>query len=326
VNWLRGREANSLQRALEQGSPSHDPEQRELLDLAAELSSIELGEAPDPTFRAETRQRLLAMAEQHHAAAAPTSTTRRPAFLPVQARLRRLSVAVAVVAALVAVVGLLNVASRDALPGDNLYAVKRGSEQVQLALTFDPQERGYAMLHHAETRLDEVTVLVRDPQAAAFASPGLPLAFAASATPTTLLAAGGSDDLADGVSDEVVETLADMDRQTQAGIALLTGTAVDAADQATLDVLPVWAAGQQDLLGGLVEQMTAQEQDRAQDSLALLDRVGDRARSLGESLPCQCLDAEPTDELGPVPCVSCAEPSGTQPTGTQPTSSGAPPS
>ena len=326
MNWLRGREANSLQRALEQGSPSHAPEQRELLDLAAELSSIELGEAPDPTFRAETRQRLLAMAEQHHAAAAPTSTTRRPAFLPVQARLRRLSVAVAVVAALVAVVGLLNVASRDALPGDNLYAVKRGSEQVQLALTFDPQERGYAMLHHAETRLDEVTVLVRDPQAAAFASPGLPLAFAASATPTTLLAAGGSDDLADGVSDEVVETLADMDRQTQAGIALLTGTAVDAADQATLDVLPVWAAGQQDLLGGLVEQMTAQEQDRAQDSLALLDRVGDRARSLGESLPCQCLDAEPTDELGPVPCVSCAEPSGTQPTGTQPTSSGAPPS
>lgn len=326
MSWLRGRSANSFQRALEQTSHSHDPAQRELLDLATELSSIELGEAPDPTFRAETRQRLLAMAEQHHAAVAPTAPARRSAFPPVQARLRRLSVAVAVVAALVAVAGLLNVASRDALPGDNLYAVKRGSEQVQLVLTFDPQERGYAMLHLAETRLDEVSVLVQDPQAAGFAAPGLLLARPAGTNPA-VAAADVSDYAADvsvdaaDVSYEVVETLADMDRRTREGIALLTGTAVDNADQATLDVLPLWAAGQTDLLGGLTDQMTDRERARAEESLALLDEVGERARSLGETLPCECLDAGPTDELGPVPCVSCTPPSGgTEPDPSAPTS------
>ncbi len=51
-------------------------------------------------------------------------------------------------------------ASRDALPGDGLYTVKRVAESAGLALTFDEMSRAHRHLDLASTRLGEVEQLV----------------------------------------------------------------------------------------------------------------------------------------------------------------------
>jgi hypothetical protein len=56
-------------------------------------------------------------------------------------------------------------ASGDALPGDNLYPVKRVAESAGLALTFDETSRARRYLEIAATRLSEVERLARNSQA-----------------------------------------------------------------------------------------------------------------------------------------------------------------
>lgn len=306
MRWFAGRPATRLAAALD-GQRSErrpDPDDRELLALADALSSLRLDGPADPQFRATTRSRLVTLAAERGVGvnrSVPAPAGRRRSgrhHLPASIGWnQRLAAVAAVLAVLVATLGLLVLASRDALPGDALYAVKRGSERAQVALTFDESDRGFVLLRQAERRLAEVTELLQEPAdalALAAGSPGVPLAA--------------------GADSEIIDTLAAMDEQTAAGIALLTGTAVASADETTLGIIPVWAEGQRGLLGDLVPEMTPAEQARAADSLALLDRVGDRARSLGESLPCQCLDtAGPSDDLGPVPCLECG---GTSPSPT----------
>jgi len=324
VRWFAGRSATRLAAALDgqRAERPLDPDDRELLALADALSALRLDAPPDPDFIAATRSRLVALAAERAAGEDPVAGRHAPEA-PVRSRgpaqhrrlvvagwNQRLAAAVAVLAVLVATLGLLVIASRGALPGEALYAVKRGSERAQVGLTFDQSERGFVLLHQAERRLAEVTELLQEPAAglAAAGSPGVPLAAA--------------------TDSEIVDTLAAMDEQTAAGIALVTGSAVASEDEATLGIIPVWAEGQQSLLGDIVQEMSTIEQARAEASLALLERVGDRARSLGESLPCQCLDADgPSDDLGPVPCLDCAgvppsdPPSGTpETTGSTPTS------
>lgn len=306
MRWFAGRSAARLAAALDgqQAERPPDPEDRGLLAVADALSGLRLDAAPDPAFIAATRTRLVALAAERvageePATKRPVSATPAPGRSPVSSHRHRLVVtawsqrlaaAAAVLAVLVATLGLLVIASRDALPGDALYAVKRGSERAQVGLTFDPGERGFVLLHQAEQRLAEVSELLQEPASglAAAGSPGVPLAAATDV--------------------EIVDTLAAMDEQTAAGIALLTGSAVASEDEATLGIIPVWAEGQQSLLNEIVPEMSTTEQARAEDSMALLDRVGERARSLGESLPCQCLEPDgPSDDLGPVPCLACAE-------------------
>ncbi|MGI8527994.1 MAG: DUF5667 domain-containing protein [Geodermatophilaceae bacterium] len=307
-----GRESSRLARALDTpaATKTGDHAVDELVSLTQQLSRIRLDDRPDPAFRAETLQRVIALAEQRAATLERPAKHRRVTSWQLRAPAwgRRVAVAVAVLSVLFATTGLLTLASRQALPGDALYAVKRGAENVQLGLTWDRTERGFAHLHIAEARLDEVTELVAEPVALTAGVPGMPLA-------------AGAD-----TAESVVSTLADMDRQTAAGISLLTAAAVDRSDTATLEILPTWAQGQQNLLGALFEQMSQPAQDRAQASLALLVRVDERARMLGLALPCECLeDFGPADDLGPMPCESCSTVGPGQPGGTPtPTTPGAP--
>ncbi|MBA2390777.1 MAG: hypothetical protein H0V67_11045 [Geodermatophilaceae bacterium] len=322
MRWHRARESTRFARALD----PEDPQQAqrtadsvdELVSLTRRLSRIELDDRPAPAFRAETRQRMLALAEQRETPAGREPAGHRPGprtaasrRLPAPEWGRRFAIPLAVVCVVTATLGLLTLGSRDALPGDTLYAMKRAAEHVQLGLTWDRDERGFALLHFAETRLDEVTELVQAPGALAGGAPGVSLA------------AGAATDEA------VLTTLAEMDQQTAAGISLLTAAAVERSDKATLDILPTWAAGQQRLLGALVDQMTRTEQDRARISLALLDNVDQRARMLGLNLPCDCLEDSPTDNLGPVPCDVCQPGPGREPGGSatpSPTAPGREPS
>ncbi len=61
---------------------------------------------------------------------------------------------------LVALAGAGILASRDALPGDGLYGVKRAAESAGLALTFDERPSARRHLELASTRLGEVEQLV----------------------------------------------------------------------------------------------------------------------------------------------------------------------
>ncbi|MDN3268392.1 DUF5667 domain-containing protein [Streptomyces sp. MA15] len=56
--------------------------------------------------------------------------------------------------------GGVAVASSDALPGDSLYGLKRGIEDVKLTLADDGTERGQVYLDHASTRLSEARRLM----------------------------------------------------------------------------------------------------------------------------------------------------------------------
>ncbi len=310
MTWHGGSESARLARALDSGPGRRgsDPAVDELLDLTDRLSRVDTGVRLDPAFRTRTRQRLITLAELQaagHAPAAPRSplaAALRRSRESIAARQltgiiagRRLAGIAAVLSLVIATAGVLALSAGNALPGDALYAVKRGTEQVRLSLTWDRGARGFVLLHFAETRLDEVGRLIHDPVTEATATPEMPLA--AGKRPLQLISS----------------TLSEMDRQTQSGIALLTAYAVARSDESVLNILPAWADGQRRKLDILVTRMSPAERDRADVSLTLLHRVDNRARMLSADLACDCLDT--TDELGPLPCVQCTPAPGT-PAGT----------
>lgn len=76
-----------------------------------------------------------------------------------QRRRRLARVLTGAAALLIGLAGLGMVLSRNALPGDPLYAVKRATESAQLGLTFGDEAKATAHLRFAATRLDELLAL-----------------------------------------------------------------------------------------------------------------------------------------------------------------------
>jgi hypothetical protein len=85
----------------------------------------------------------------------------QPATPQIRRRRRRLAAVISGVA-LVGVSATVAVASQSALPGDQLYPVKRGLESAHAELTFDRAARGRVLLDSADTRLDEAQQLSRE--------------------------------------------------------------------------------------------------------------------------------------------------------------------
>jgi hypothetical protein len=249
-----------------------------LQQLAADLD-----DAPDPRFRAATRDRLVAMAAVRAPQPARRAGLRRlPAARaddgPPAAWRTRLTAGLAGAAMTVTVLGTLAALSTDARPGDVLYGVKRGTEQTQLTLAGD--DRGLTLLEFARTRLDELAAL-RDPPAT-----------------------------------DVVGLLATMDAQTREGAALLAAQAVAGRDAAPVDGLADWAGRQTADLTALRPGLPAGAAAASHASLELLTDVSGRAAGLRTVLACA---GDPvttaTDELGPVPAGCPDEEPGT---GTRP--------
>jgi uncharacterized protein DUF5667 len=133
-----------------------DPAEREelvvLLRLAADLGSLAPPPA-DPAVRLRIRNRMLAAAARRH-------HVRR--WIPVvlaPRTLRRLAATGAIAAGLT--LGGLTAAgaSGSALPGDPLYAVKIGLENVQLTTTVDSAAHARLELRFADARLAEAQAL-----------------------------------------------------------------------------------------------------------------------------------------------------------------------
>ena len=111
--------------------------------------------APRADYVADLRSRLMAEADT---ALVPTD---RRLVLPQHAP-RRQNRLTAAAAALVIVGGTagMSVAAQGSLPGDALYPVKRGIEQVNETFSFSDAARGEDMLHQANARLGEVDLML----------------------------------------------------------------------------------------------------------------------------------------------------------------------
>lgn len=277
-----------------------DADQR-MLAVVSALRTLEIDAAPDAETRLRQRRRLVAMAavranaDPEHAedrAAARTPTGRwawaqRGTRALGQIAGRRAIAVVATLSVLVAATGVLVLLAQSALPGDALYAFKRGTEEAQLVFTRDGEDTGTRLLTYATNRLTELDGLIAEDD--------------------TSLRATGSGILAAGADDQasrlLIETMGTMDAQTIAGTRSLTDVAVDRADPTLLTFVLDWGFGQGNQLVDLSGRMPAAAQDRAEESVELLAEVVNRLQLLGAEIDAECLNT-PTevDQLGPVPC------------------------
>lgn len=142
--------ADELDRVLKGEDVEASQPVRELAELAALLQGAwQEGPAPDATAR--VRESALAAF-----AAAPTMPIAPPVVPARPGRPRKMVARLALVAALVA--GLPTAAwgaSADALPGELLYPVKRGFEEVRLVLAGDAASEAEVLLGMVDERLGE---------------------------------------------------------------------------------------------------------------------------------------------------------------------------
>ncbi|MEU4352854.1 DUF5667 domain-containing protein [Streptomyces sp. NPDC023838] len=184
ANVSAHRRANAFAQALEEASAAQQPpatpdapvEQTAEADLLT-LATV-LGELPkpelDPQVKVEQRALLVAAMEQMFASGGaadplvPEQRTGRGAHRAVPLRKLRprsrwskgiaaggLSIGVAAGA-----FSGVAAASSDALPGDSLYGLKRGMEDLKLNLADDDADRGRIYLDQASTRLSEARRLM----------------------------------------------------------------------------------------------------------------------------------------------------------------------
>jgi hypothetical protein len=264
---------------------------------------------PDAAFRAATRARLVAMAAVRSPAPEPVTGFRRLFGARVSdaatSRFRaRLTAGLAGAALTVTALASLVALADDAGPGDVLYALKRGTEQTQLAVAGD--SRGQTLLDFAGTRLDELEALVDAPTALPAAAPTGPRG-------QTVLAAGADTAL-------VLETLRTMDEQTTEGTVWLTDRAVVTQDPEPLNQLSQWAAEQHSGLAAVAPLVPDTAAEAATESLGLLTDIAIRAEGLRSAVDCPAGPAVNGDDaLGPVPGLCVTPPPAAITTPTPPT-------
>ncbi|MFF0723814.1 DUF5667 domain-containing protein [Streptomyces sp. NPDC004134] len=177
------RRANAFAQALDEESRAQqaealaaDPEQARLLGLAGQLASVP-GPTLDPEVKTVQRTRLIAAMEAM--LAEDTAESTEAPLIPAPrkrgahraagplSRLRphsRLSRGVAIGGVGVGVAaGAFSAAaavSSDALPGDTLYGLKRGMEDLRRGMADGDTERGRVYLDQASTRLNEARRLM----------------------------------------------------------------------------------------------------------------------------------------------------------------------
>ncbi|WNI17131.1 DUF5667 domain-containing protein [Actinacidiphila sp. ITFR-21] len=224
-----------------------DPEQAAMLALAAELSS-----RPRPVMAAERktvqRAQLIAAMEQAIAEGSFTSTGRVPEQrtdsgragshrlrkLGPGARLsRRLAVGGLTVGVAAGAFGGVAAASTNALPGDHLYGLKRGMEDLKLDMAGGDASRGEVYLDMAATRMQEAR---------------------------RLMDRGRSGQLDDESVGEVRKALSGMHQEASEGHRLLTQAYRDDGSLQPIELLNSFSRSQRqgwsDLRGKLPSQLT----------------------------------------------------------------------
>lgn len=239
------------------------------------------GDEPDEAPAVEAPVVRPGRAGRHSLPSRPGSRSRsRSATRPATTSLRR-RFAIVGAAAMVALVALAtagNFASRNALPGDALYAMKRIAENTGLALTFDDQERAQRHLQLATTRLDEVEQLISVSSPASAADPAL-----------------------------VESAMHEFDASTGEGSRMLLGTD-DASGAAALGDLRAWAVEQAARLSVLRSSLPDPAVAEADTSIALLDRLLGRTEALEARSSCSEVTSSTVDDLGRLPAEGTCSP------------------
>ncbi|MFF5209934.1 DUF5667 domain-containing protein [Streptosporangium sp. NPDC000396] len=112
--------------------------------------------APRPEFRAELRERLVAMPAQEDLPAERTAPVRPRPRVGLFPRLLSLGLVVTMIVA--------GVATYRSMPGDTLYPLKRAAESTLFHLSTDDAERAGRSFGYAETRAHEVEELLGSPR------------------------------------------------------------------------------------------------------------------------------------------------------------------
>jgi hypothetical protein len=278
--------------------------------LAGELAVVALlrragsSAGPDPDARGRMRQRILDdLAErppvrqpQQPAAAyrqgragrasrgTHSSRRRPPSRDDVYARRRpgargRLVVALAAALCLVLSLGATSLLlSRDALPGDSLYWVKRTAETASLGLSFGDEAKGRRHLGFASSRLDEIQSMVTRDDAA------------------------GS-----GATSRYLSALDDFDANSAAGARQLAAAGAN-GDDAMLASLRTWTDAQTQRLTTVRAELPGEAMSRSATSIALLDRIRDRVSVLIDRTRCMSVTSGTSDALGPLPAADPCTP------------------
>ena len=255
------RTAEELEALLE-GRLSADEAGAEARRLAT-LASTVAEEQPGPVATlAEDRRLLLRdrILDDIAALDAPTPDAPTPETAPAAPARRKRPVRAAVASGLastmIAATGV-TVAAQEALPGDALYGLKKGTESVRMNLAADATQAARLELRFAEERLDEVTA-----GAGRLPAPAL------------------------------VDSLAEMDQRSMAGAQQLVLSAEQAGDEELLLEVDAFLERQS---AGIVEvfpRLPVQVRPHAEDSLAVLREI--RNDLLVPALEaCDCLDVVP---------------------------------
>ncbi|GAB3706767.1 hypothetical protein GCM10027598_09320 [Amycolatopsis oliviviridis] len=226
------------------------------LALVGGLRELGTGGAPD----AETRQRIRDEIAGRLAEAEAPPKRRGHAVA---------NLAAAAVALVLALGGITLLLSKDALPGDPLYGIKRAGESAALGLTFDERDKAKKHLEFAANRVGELDELTRQ----------------------------------DAPTEAYFTGLADFETDLRAGVSQLTALVTDQGGQTRLTELRTWARQQSDRLGLQVGYAPAEARDKFAAARVLLDKVQTRTTDLGSRLVCYTITTGSSDELGAVPAA-----------------------
>jgi hypothetical protein len=252
-------ESERFARAVEDPGAEND-------DFAAELALVgglrELGSSE--SMDEETRRRIRAGIVER--LSPPDEFDEEPA----EGRRREHSaiggLLVAAAAVLIALGGLGMLLSKDALPGDPLYGVKRAGESTALGLTFGDRAKAEKHLQFAGNRLGELAEL-KD-------------------------SGGDSADYLTG--------LTDFETDARAGVVQLTGLATsDSGEQ--LASLREWAQESAGRLHAESAAIPAAAMSRFSATQSLLADVETRVTALSRRLGCYSITSGTSDELGALP-------------------------
>ncbi|RSM74352.1 hypothetical protein DMH04_40120 [Kibdelosporangium aridum] len=245
----RDDQAERFARALE--SDAVDPEFATELAIVAALRNVDLG--PDEV----ARKRMLAKAT-------PAVSSRRSRFLVAMA---------AAVVLVFALAGMSLLLSRDALPGDTLYGIKRTAEAASLGLTFGDESKALKHLEFANARIGEMETLAQR-----YADP------------------------ADAPVGGYLTALTDFDTDAAQASRQLIASATR-ADLQQLNSLRQWTVQQNARLAALIPRLPAQAQSRSEISRQLLDKITERATTLLGRADCYQITTGSSDDVGALPAT-----------------------
>lgn len=256
-------------------------------EFADELALVgalrELGAAGAPDL--ETRQRIRAeIAGRLETAAATPRRRWRP---------RTADLVAAALFLVLVLSGLTLVLSRNALPGDPLYGVKRAGESTALGLTFGDQAKARKHLEFATNRVTELGELAQQ-----------------------------------GASEADYRTAYDdFAADLRAGVAQMAAVATsDGGGTQALSDVRLWARNQEARLAAEQPALPADAATVFGDVRDLLGKVQERTTGLVERMNCYQITTGTSDDLGPLPATGACTQRPAPSSGGEPTSASTSPS